>query len=254
MGDEVCALLAGGGYAEKVPCPAAGDAGARRASTWSRPPALPEVACTVWSNVFMTARLQQGRDAARARRRQRDRHDRDPARQGARRPGGRHRRLGGEARRAAVELGADEAVNYREEDFVAEQGHDGRADVILDIIGAEYLAANVEALATGGRLVVIGLQGGRRRELDLGMLLRQARRRCIAHHAAGAARRREGRDRARQSSTTSGRWSSDGAVRPVVHADGAAGARPPRRTGCMEAGDHIGKIAADRVAVRRHER
>jgi NADPH:quinone reductase-like Zn-dependent oxidoreductase len=74
------------------------------------------------------------------------------------------------------ELGAELAVNYRDEDFVAALGGfaDGHgADVILDIIGAKYLRRNVEALATGGRLVVIGMQGGARGELDLGLLMRK---------------------------------------------------------------------------------
>ncbi len=74
------------------------------------------------------------------------------------------------------ELGAEILVNYREQDFVEEvlAATDGRgADVVLDIMGAKYLARNLEVLATNGRLAVIGMQGGTKAELDIGLLMRK---------------------------------------------------------------------------------
>ncbi len=174
VGDEVCALLSGGGYAEKVlvpqgqlmPVPAGVDlvtAGA-----------LPEVACTVWSTVFMIAGL---------------RHDETLLVHGgaggigtfaiqlAHALGARVITTGSaEKLQVCRDLGADVAVNYREQDFVEEvdEATDGAgADVVLDNIGAKYLGRNVQALATEGRLVVIGMQGGTKGELDLGLLMRK---------------------------------------------------------------------------------
>ena len=114
--------------------------------------------------------------------------------------------------RPVGELGAEVLVNYREEDFVervaeATDGHG--ADVILDIVGAKYLSRNVAALATSGRLVIIGMQGGTRGELDIAALLAQARGR---HRdvAAGAARRPRRRPSWRRCASTSGRSSQPG--------------------------------------------
>ena len=118
------------------------------------------------------------------------------------------------------ELGAEILVNYREQDFVEEvrAATDGRgADVVLDNMGAKYLARNVDVLAVNGRLVVIGMQGGTKAELDLGLLLRKAGA-VLATTLRAAAGRREGRDRRRRSASTSGRCSSRG--------DGPAGRRP----------------------------
>lgn len=179
VGQEVCALLAGGGYAERVAVPAGQVLPVPGEMDVVDAAALPEVACTVWSNVVGHAHLGLGETllvhgggsgigtfavqlgaalgatvvaTARA---------------------GKHDRL--------RELGAAHTIDYTSADFVEEVRRvtDGRgADVILDIIGGAYLARNVAALATGGRLVVIGLQGGRKAELDLGALL--ARRASVA--------------------------------------------------------------------------
>jgi len=163
-GSEVCALLAGGGYAELVAVPEGQILPKPEGVSLVDAAALPEAACTVWSNLTMVAGLREGetllvhgggsgigtfaiqyakalgaRVVATARR---EKHDR------------------------LRELGADELLDYRDDDFTGVQ-----ADVILDIIGGAYLGKNVAALATGGRLVIIGLQGGRRAELDLGVLL-----------------------------------------------------------------------------------
>ncbi len=180
VGDEVCALLAGGGYAERVAVPAGQllprPAGVELATA----AALPEVACTVWSNVFQLAGLRRGESFLV--------HGGSSgigtmAIQLAARAGARVFTTAGSAAKLAVcrELGADVAVDYRDEDFVArvrEETGGAGVDVVLDNMGAAYLARNVDALAVGGRLVVIGLQGGARAELDLGRLL--AKRASVA--------------------------------------------------------------------------
>jgi putative PIG3 family NAD(P)H quinone oxidoreductase len=135
--------------------------------------ALPEVACTVWSNVFMTANLLPGQTLLV--------HGGSSgigtmAIQLAKAVGARVAVTAGSQAKldACAALGADILINYREQDFVEElkAATDGKgADVILDVIGAKYLERNVKALATAGRLVVIGLQGGVKGELNLGLLL-----------------------------------------------------------------------------------
>ena len=173
VGDEVCALLAGGGYAEKVAVPAGQLLPAPRGIDLVHAGALPEVACTVWSNVFMVAHLRPGETLLV--------HGGSSgigtmAIQLAKAVGARVAVTAGGPEKLArcAELGAEILIDYREQDFVEEirkaTGGAG-ADVILDIIGAKYLARNVDALAVNGRLVVIGLQGGTRAELDLGKLL-----------------------------------------------------------------------------------
>ncbi|MFI7574307.1 NAD(P)H-quinone oxidoreductase [Micromonospora sp. NPDC049497] len=172
VGQEVCALLAGGGYAERVAVPAAQLLPVPAGVALVDAAALPEVACTVWSNVVQLARLTAGETLL--------------VHGGGSGIGTfavqlgtalgatvvvtarsvKHERLRG--------LGAAHTIDYREQDFVEEVRAvtDGRgADVILDIMGASYLSRNVAALADGGRLVVIGMQGGRKAELDLGALL-----------------------------------------------------------------------------------
>ncbi|OII62968.1 NADPH:quinone oxidoreductase [Streptomyces sp. CC53] len=173
VGDEVCALLAGGGYAEKVAVPAGQLLPVPKGVDVVTAAALPEVAATVWSNVFMVAHLRPGETLL--------------VHGGASGIGTMAIQLGkAVGARVAVtagspdklarcaELGADVLIDYREQDFVQEvrkaTGGAG-ADVILDIIGAKYLERNVEALAVNGRLAVIGLQGGRKAELNLGALL-----------------------------------------------------------------------------------
>lgn len=172
VGDEVCALLTGGGYAEKVAVPAGQLLPVPAGVELVDAAGLPEVSCTVWSNVRQLARLDAGQTllvhgggsgigtfaiqygtaigaqvltTARA---------------------AKHERL--------RELGAAATIDYSSEDFVAavrEQTGGRGADVILDIIGGKYLAQNVDALADGGRLVIIGMQGGRKAELDISKLL-----------------------------------------------------------------------------------
>jgi putative PIG3 family NAD(P)H quinone oxidoreductase len=166
VGDEVCALLAGGGYAEKVAAPVAQVLPAPKGVSLVEAAALPEAACTVWSSVFTAGRLTEGETFLV--------HGGGSgigtlAIQLAKARGARVVCTVGSPEKAARcrELGADVTINYREEDFAEA----GPYDVILDIIGAKYLERNVRSLGVHGRLVVIGLQGGTKGELDLGALL-----------------------------------------------------------------------------------
>lgn len=166
VGDAVCALLDGGGYAELAVVPAPQLMPIPEGIELVTAAGLPEVSCTVWSNVMRTARLTAGETLL--------------VHGGASGIGTHAIQIGkaigarvaitaGSAERAiqCVELGADIALNYREEEFEKRVS----ADVILDNMGAKYLARNVEALKRGGRLVVIGMQGGVKAELNLGALL-----------------------------------------------------------------------------------
>ena len=175
VGDEVCALLAGGGYATRVVVPAGQVMPAPAGVDLVTAAALPEVAATVWSNVMMVAGLRSG-DSFLV-------HGGAGgigtfAIQLAHALGARVFATAGSADKLALctELGADVAINYREQDFVevVKDETDGAGvDVILDNMGASYLARNVASLATRGRLVVIGLQGGTTAELDLNALMRK---------------------------------------------------------------------------------
>jgi len=241
VGDEVCALLAGGGYATRVAVPAGQLMPVPAGVDLATAAALPEVACTVWSNVFMVAGLQRdetllvhggaggiGSFAI----------------QLAHSFGARVLTTAGteEKRRACRELGADVAIDYREQDFVEEtrSATDGRgADVILDNMGAKYLPRNLDALATEGRLVIIGMQGGTKGELDIGKLLRK---RAAVVGTTLRARPVEEKS-AICASVVEHVWPlvADGSVRPVVGRtmplDEAAAAHE-----LMESGEHSGKI------------
>ncbi len=173
VGEPVCALLAGGGYAELVAVPAGQLLPVPDGVPLVSAAALPEVVCTVWSNVFLAAGLRKGEMLLV--------HGGSSgigtmAIQLAHHAGARVAVTAGSTAKLerCRELGADVLVNYRDDDFVeavrtATEG--AGADVVLDNMGAAYLQRNVDALAVGGRLVVIGLQGGTRGELDLGKLL-----------------------------------------------------------------------------------
>jgi putative PIG3 family NAD(P)H quinone oxidoreductase len=170
VGQEVCALLSGGGYAEKVAVPVGQLMPVPAGTTLLDAAALPEVTCTVWSMVFDRGRLQPGESFLV--------HGGSSgigttAIQLAARHGARVFATAGTARKTDFcrSLGADVAINYREDDFVEVAKAAGGVDVILDNMGASYLGRNLDALATGGRLVVLGLQGGVMGELNLGMLM-----------------------------------------------------------------------------------
>ncbi|MFE1148371.1 NAD(P)H-quinone oxidoreductase [Streptomyces albidoflavus] len=175
VGDEVCALLSGGGYAEKVAVPAGQLLPVPAGVDLKTAAALPEVVCTVWSNVFMVSQLRPGETLLV--------HGGASgigtmAIQLAKAVGARVVVTAGspEKLRYCGELGADFLINYREQDFVEEIREvtaGAGADVILDIMGAKYLDRNVKALATNGRLAIIGMQGGTKAELDIATLLRK---------------------------------------------------------------------------------
>ena len=170
VGQTVCALLSGGGYAEYVAVPAAQVLPIPDGVDVHEAAALPEVACTVWSNLMMTARLAPGSVLLI--------HGGGSGIgthgiQVARELGARVAVTAGSAEKLALcaELGAEITINYHDEDFVERIRATGGADVILDIMGAKYLDRNVDALAAGGRLVVIGMQGGVKAELNIAKLL-----------------------------------------------------------------------------------
>jgi putative PIG3 family NAD(P)H quinone oxidoreductase len=241
VGDEVCALLAGGGYAEKVAVPAGQLLPVPDGMDLITAAALPEVTATVWSNVFMIAHLRPGETLLV--------HGGASgigtmAVQLAKAVGARVAVTAGSSEKLArcAELGADILINYREQDFVEAIGKatDGAgADVILDIVGAKYLDRNVKALAVNGRLAVIGLQGGVKGELNLGALLRKR----AAVTATSLRGRPLGEKAAIVAAVREHVWPliGGGRVQAVVDrkvplTDAAEGHR------ALESGDHVGKV------------
>jgi putative PIG3 family NAD(P)H quinone oxidoreductase len=174
-GDEVCALLAGGGYAEKVVVPEGQLLPRPKNTALAEAGSFPETVCTVYSNVFMTAGLKSGEIFLV--------HGGGSgigtmAIQLAKNAGAMVAVTAGsqEKLEACKRLGADILINYHEENFteaIKKATNDHGADVILDIIGAAYLQGNVDALAVDGRMVNIGLQMGSKAELDMGKLMRK---------------------------------------------------------------------------------
>ncbi len=244
-GDEVCALLSGGGYAEQVAVPAGQLLPVPAGVSLTGAAALPEAACTVHSNGVARAGLARGETLL--------------VHGGASGIGTLAVQLGKalgarvvctagseEKLRRCRELGADLAVSYRDEDFVAAvtsfTGGRG-ADVILDIIGGSYLPRNVAALATGGRLVVIAVQGSPRGELDLGLLMRKR-----ASVLASTLRARPPAEKAAIVSAVRDEvWPlvAAGQIKPVIDQELplAEAAAAHRR---LEEGGHIGKIVLTR--------
>ena len=232
-GEQVCALLAGGGYAERVAVPRAHTLPIPAGVALEDAAALPEVACTVWSNVVRVAGLQKGETLLV--------HGGGSgigtfAIQLGKALGAHVVTTARKAKHDALkELGADVTIDYTTEDWSRQV----RADVILDIIGARYLAPNIEALATNGRIATIGLQGGRKAELNLQALM--AKRGTIfattlraRPHDEKAAIVRGVREQV---------WPLvvQGRIRPVIDrrvpmADAAEAHR------LVEASDHIGKV------------
>ena len=239
VGDPVCALLAGGGYAERVAVPAGQLMRVPQGLSLRDAAALPETACTVWSMVFDVGRLRPGETLLV--------HGGTSgigtlAIQLAHHYGARVITTAGSAAKldAARRLGADVAIDYREQDLaevIAETV--GGVDVILDNIGAAYLPRNVASLRIGGRLVVIGLQGGRLGELDLGALL--AKRASVS--AASLRARPLAQKAAIVTATESFVWPliESGDVAPVIDRvlplDDAAAAHQ-----LVESSQHIGKV------------
>jgi len=238
-GTHVCALLTGGGYAEYVSVPAGQVATAPDGVSLTEAAGLMEVASTVWSNVFMMGKLKHGETLL--------------VHGGGSGIGTFAIQLGkafgarvvvtvGSAEKAEFcrELGADLVINYKEQDFAEVMKEQGvQADVILDIIGAKYLDANVSVLATAGRLVVIGMQGGAKGELNLGALL--AKRAAVM--ATSLRARPVGEKSAIVSAMVAQVWPliADGTVRPIIHATyPLADVRQAHQV--MEDSSHTGKI------------
>jgi putative PIG3 family NAD(P)H quinone oxidoreductase len=173
VGDEVCALLAGGGYAEQVAVPAVQLLPVPAGVALLEAAALPEVCATVWSTVFMLGSLAPGESILV--------HGGGSgigtaAIQLAAAHGCRVLTTAGspEKLERCRDLGADVLIDYRSEDFVERVRNEtgGRGvDMVLDPIGADYLSRNLDALAVGGRQVSIGIQSGNRAELNIGTLL-----------------------------------------------------------------------------------
>jgi putative PIG3 family NAD(P)H quinone oxidoreductase len=170
LGDAVCALLPGGGYAEQVVTPAAHCLPVPAGLSMSEAAALPETYFTVYSNVFMRGGLKAGEKFLV--------HGGSSgigttAIQLARAYGARVFTTAGSEEKceACRELGAESAINYREADFVELLKAEGGADLILDMVGGDYLPRNVQALATDGRLVQIAFLAGPKVELNFAQLM-----------------------------------------------------------------------------------
>lgn len=242
VGDQACALLTGGGYAEKVAVPAAQLLPVPPGLDLVAAATLPEAACTVWSNLVMTAQLEAGQVLLV--------HGGSSgigtmAIQVAHAIGARVAVTAGSASKLdrCRELGAEILVSYPDEDFVdtvrgATQGHG--ADVILDVVGGPYLDRNVAALATGGSLVVIGLQGGVRGELNLGTLL--AKRARVVGTTLRARPLAEKAQIVEQVRRHVWPMLADGRVRPVVY-EVLAITQAADAHRLLESSRHIGKVA-----------
>jgi len=247
VGQQVCALLAGGGYAQHVAVPAGQVMPVPEGVTLPDAAALPEAACTVWSNLVMTANLTAG-DVILV-------HGGASgigthAIQVARALGATVSATAGSAAKLELctDLGADIVISHRDEDFVervrAATGGRG-ADVILDIMGASYLDRNIAALAHDGRLVIIGMQGGIKAELNIASLIGK---RLQVIGTALRARPLDGPEgkKAIVEAVVASVWPmiATGTVRPVI------GARfPIEQAGeahrVLAAGETVGKILLD---------
>lgn len=170
VGDRVCALLPGGGYAEYVATPAAHCLPVPEGMTLKEAACLPETFFTVWSNVFMRGGLKAGERFLV--------HGGSSgigttAIQLANRFGARTFATAGSAAKCAAceRLGAERAINYREDDFVDILRSEGGANLILDMVGGDYLPRNVKALADDGRLVQIAFLKGPKVELNFAQVM-----------------------------------------------------------------------------------
>ena len=241
LGDTVCALVAGGGYAEYCVAPVGQCLPVPRRLTMIEAASLPETFFTVWQNVFFIARLKpgetllvQGGSSGIG----------VTAIQLAKAMGSKVIVTAGSDDKCAacVALGADHAINYRTQDFAAEVKRitDGRGvDVVLDMVAGSYLAREVECLADDGRLAVIATQGGNAATLDAGLLLRKRltitgstlRPRSVGYKAALAQDLR------------AEVWPliSAGRIKPVIHQVFPA-VQAAQAHALMESSTHIGKL------------
>lgn len=241
IGDRVCALVAGGGYAQWCVAPIAQCLHVPKGWTDVEAASLPETVFTVWSNVFDRGRLQpgetllvQGGSSGIG----------VTAIQLAKAHGATVIVTAGtdEKCAACLALGADHAINYKTQDFQAEvlRLTDGRGvDVVLDMVAGAYVAKEVQCLADDGRLVLIAVQGGVQSEINAGLVLRKRltitgstlRARPLAFKAAIAAACR----------ATVWPWLVNGRVKPVIHSVFAA-ADAAQAHALMESNRHVGKI------------
>lgn len=241
VGDQVCALLTGGGYAEKVVVPAGQLLPVPEGVSLTDAAGLPEVACTVWSTVFMTSHLAPGESFL--------------IHGGSSGIGtfaiqiAKHLGIkvlvtaGSEEKLAACKgLGADVCINYKTEDFVAriKEETDGKGvDVILDNIGGSYLQRNLNSLAIDGRLFIIGFMGGVVTEVNLAVML--ARRLTV--QAAGLRNRSIANKAQIVSEVEKNVWPAvvSGKVKPVVYKTFPLSEAAESHK-LMETSSHIGKI------------
>jgi len=241
IGDAVCALVAGGGYAEFCVAPAGQCLPLPQGLSMVEAASLPETFFTVWQNVFTIARLQpgetllvQGGSSGIG----------VTAIQLAKAFGCRVIVTAGSDEKCAacVALGADHGINYRTQDFVAEVKRltGGRgADVVLDMVAGDYVGREVECLADDGRLAIIAVQGGTKSGFDVGLLLRKRlaitgstlRPRTVAYKTALAQDLR----------TKVWPLLESGRVKAVIHQVFPA-ARAAQAHALMESGVHVGKI------------
>ena len=249
LGDRVCALVAGGGYAELCTAPIAQCLPVPKGLSDQEAASLPETFFTVWSNVFDRGRLQagetlliQGGSSGIG----------VTAIQLAKAMGAKVIVTAGSDEKCAacLALGADHAINYRTQDFKEEAKRltDGKGvDVILDMVGGSYVAREVECLAEDGRIVIIAVQGGVKSEFNAGLVLRKRltitgstlRPRPIAFKQAIA------------QSCLKQVWPllESGRIKPIIHSTFAAvdaadatGSGAARAHTLMESNQHIGKI------------
>ena len=244
IGDRVCALVAGGGYAELCVAPIAQCLPSPRGLSDIEAASLPETFFTVWSNVFDRGRLQSGETLL--------------VQGGASGIGVTAIQLGkafgarvivtagsDDKLAACKALGADVGINYRSQDFVDEvkTATGGRgADVVLDMVAGDYVARELKCLADDGRLVIIAVQGGVKSEINAGEVLRRRltitgstlRPRPVAFKAAIA------------SALRARVWPllEAGGIKPVIHSVLPA-AQAAQAHALMESGQHIGKIVLD---------
>lgn len=241
VGDRVCALLGGGGYAQRVAVPAGQLLPAPRGVELSKAAAFPEAACTVWSTVFDAGRLRSGESLLV--------HGGTSgigtlAVQLANASDVRVFATAGSERKCAraVELGAEVAINYKDDDFarvVRDLTHGRGVDVVLDVVGGPYLERNLEALAPDGRLIVIATQGGRRGELDFRTVM--AKRATI--YAAGLRARPAEQKAAIVAAVREHVWPliEAGRITPVIEAEVPL-RDAARAHQILEEGQHIGKV------------
>ncbi|MEO7009511.1 MAG: NAD(P)H-quinone oxidoreductase [Caldimonas sp.] len=241
IGDRVCALVAGGGYAELCTAPVGQCLPVPAGLSDIEAASLPETFFTVWSNVFDRGRLQrgetflvQGGTSGIG----------VTAIQVAKAAGATVIATAGsdDKTAACLRLGADHAINYKTHDFVAEiarLGNGRGVDVILDMVAGKYIARELKCLAEDGRLVIIAVQGGVAAEIDAGVVLRRRltitgstlRPRPVAFKAAIAKSLR----------AKVWPWLESGAVKPVIHQVFPA-AQAAEAHALMESNEHIGKL------------